>query len=189
MGAAHLSQKAAMRKQIRDECLSITPCDLREQQDRALALAWIDSGAELCRLAKPATPPMHLVAYFAVVDGDHVLLVDHRNAQLWLPPGGHVEPGEHPRTTVARELVEELGFEAPHAIGAPVFVTVSGTVGLGAGHTDVSLWYVIHAQRGQAIVFDEREFTEVRWFAFDEVPLSRAEPHLARFLAKLACSP
>ncbi len=174
-----------MRQQIRDEFAAITPVDQRERADLALALAWIDSGAELCRLARPATPPVHLVSYFVVVDGAHVLLVDHRNARLWLPPGGHVEPGEHPRTTVVRELEEELGFAAAHAIGAPLFASVSTTVGLTAGHTDISLWYVVRAPRSQAIVFDEREFTAVRWFGFGEAPVERAEPHLQRFLAKL----
>jgi 8-oxo-dGTP pyrophosphatase MutT (NUDIX family) len=175
-----------MRQLIRGEFASITPCDERERADLNMALAWIDSGVELCRLAKPATPPIHLVAYFVVVDGASVLLVDHRNAQLWLPPGGHVDLGEHPRATVARELQEELGFSAAHAIGAPLFVTVTGTVGLTAGHTDVSLWYVVHASRAQALVFDQSEFTEVRWFLADEVPTTRVEPNLQRFLAKLA---
>lgn len=129
---------------------------------------------------------MHLVSYFAVIDDGHVLLVDHRNARLWLPPGGHVEPGEHPRVTVARELEEELGFAAPHPVGPPLFVTVTTTVGLTAGHTDVSLWYVIRASRHRRIAFDESEFEGVRWFAFDDVPLERADPHMRRFLAKLA---
>ena len=175
-----------MRQQIRSEFTSITPHDARERVDLALALDWIDSGAQLCRLAKPATPQIHLVSYFAVVDAGHVLLVDHRNAQLWLPSGGHVEPGEHPRATVAREIEEELGFPAPHPIGAPLFVTASTTVGLTAGHTDVSLWYVVEASRAQPIVVDDSEFTDVRWFAFDAVPLARAEPHMQRFLAKLS---
>jgi 8-oxo-dGTP pyrophosphatase MutT (NUDIX family) len=129
---------------------------------------------------------MHLVSYFAVIDDGHILLVDHRNARLWLPPGGHVEPDEHPRQTVARELEEELGFAPPHPIEAPLFVTVTTTVGLTAGHTDVSLWYVVRAGRHQSIQFDEREFAGIRWFAFDEVPLERSDPHMKRFLAKLA---
>ena len=175
-----------MRQKIRDEILSISPFDDLERHDVSSCLAWVDSGVELCRVAKPAMPPMHLVAYFAVLDDGHVLLVDHRNAKLWLPPGGHVEPGEHPRVTVARELEEELGFAAPHPIGPPLFVTVTATVGLTAGHTDVSLWYVVRANRHQSIKFDEREFEGVRWFPFDEVPLERADPHMKRFLAKLA---
>ena len=179
-------KQASMRQQIRDEFTSITPHDARERLDLAFALDWIDSGAQLCRLAKPATPPIHLVSYFVVLDGDHVLLVDHRNAQLWLPTGGHVESGEHPRATVAREIEEELGFGATDPIGAPLFVTVSTTVGLTAGHTDVSLWYVVEASRAQPMVFDDGEFAAVRWFAFDAVPLARAEPHMQRFLAKLS---
>ena len=177
-----------MHRQIRDELLSIAPADAQERDDIATCLTWIDSGAPLCRTAKPATPPMHLVSYFAVVDDGHVLLVDHRNAKLWLPPGGHVEPDEHPRATVARELEEELGFAVPHPVAAPLFVTVTQTVGLTAGHTDVSLWYVVRARRDQAIHFDEGEFEQVRWFAFDEVPFERAEPQLRRFLAKLAAT-
>ncbi|WP_229219968.1 NUDIX domain-containing protein [Rugamonas fusca] len=95
------------------------------------------------------------------------------------------QPGEHPRVTVARELEEELGFATPHPVDAPLFVTVTQTVGLTAGHTDVSLWYVVHARRDQAIRYDEGEFEQVRWFALDEVPLERADPHMGRFLAKL----
>ena len=148
-------------------------------------MAWIDSGAPLCRTAKPATPPKHLVSYFAIVDGDHILLVDHKSAQLWLPPGGHVEPGEHPRETVTRELEEELGFSAAHEIGVPLMVTCTTTVGVTAGHVDVSLWYVVRAPRAQRISFDEREFAGVCWFHHSEVPPQRSDPHSGRFLAKL----
>lgn len=123
-----------MRNQIRDEVISIAPLDALEREDISRCLAWIDSGVDLCRIAKPATPPMHLVSYFVVVDDGHVLLVDHRNAQLWLPAGGHVEQGEHPRVAVERELEEE-----PHPIEAPLFMTITATVGLTVGHTDVSL--------------------------------------------------
>lgn len=101
-----------MRAHIRNELTAITPLDATEREHLADALAWVDSGAELCRVVKPATPPKHLVSYFAVVDGEHIVLVDHKNAKLWLPTGGHVVPGEHPRTTVLREFEEELG--SPH---------------------------------------------------------------------------
>jgi 8-oxo-dGTP diphosphatase len=174
-----------MRAAIRREVVSIRPFDELEEIHQVDALAWIDSGAPLFRTAKPATPPRHLVSYFAVIDGPEILLVDHKSAQLWLPPGGHVEPGEHPRDTVGRELREELGFVAGHNIAEPLMITCTTTVGLTAGHIDVSLWYVVTAARTQPIAYDKHEFAGVRWFPYSDVPFHRSDPHLARFLAKL----
>jgi 8-oxo-dGTP diphosphatase len=179
------SIRAMMRAAIRRELAAIQPFDELEELHRHDALAWIDSGAPLFRASKPATPPKHLVSYFAVVDGREMLLVDHKSAQLWLPPGGHVESGEHPRETVARELHEELGFVPGHDITEPLMITCTTTVGLASGHTDVSLWYVVTAARNQRITFDGQEFASVKWFRYSDVPLSRSDPHLGRFLAKL----
>ncbi|WP_206606019.1 NUDIX domain-containing protein [Steroidobacter cummioxidans] len=181
-----LQAHTGMRSAIREEVASIEPFDALERAHCEDALAWIDSGVELCRTQKPATPPKHLISYFALVDHDYVLLVDHKNARLWLPSGGHVEPGEHPRATVARELQEELGLSLSDAPEAPLMLTISETVGITAGHTDVSLWYVIHADRRLALEFDREEFHSVRWFHFNEAPLPRSDPHLGRFLGKLA---
>ncbi len=174
-----------MRDVIREEIESISPLDDIEWADRDDVLAWIDSGVEICRLEKPATPPKHLIVYFAVVDGDHVLLVDHINAELWLPTGGHVEPGEHPRTTVMREAREDLGIEADFLFDKPRFLTVTHTVGKTAGHTDVSIWYVLRGDSGQKLVFDATEFHSIRWFHKDDIPLARTDPQMSRFLKKL----
>lgn len=106
-------------------------------------LSWIDSGVELCRLEKPAVPPKRLLSYFAVVDNEHILLVDHINVELWLPTGGHVEPGEHPGITVLREAKEELSMEADFLHDKPLFLTVTETV----GHIDVSIWYTLRGGR------------------------------------------
>lgn len=174
----------SLRALIRDEVEHIRPLDALERAHRKEVLAWIDSDAELCRRHKPATPPKHLVSYVVVTNGSHLLLVDHKNAQLWLPTGGHVEPGEHPRTTAARELKEELGLEMAHPMGAPRFLTCAETVGPGSGHMDVSLWYVAHAELGQPLKFDGNEFESVRWFKFADIPHGRTDPHLPRFLEK-----
>ena len=173
---------------IREEVASIRSFDELEGIHRSEALAWIDSGAPLCRTAKPATPPKHLVSYFAVVDEGYILLVDHRSAQLWLPPGGHVEPGEHPRETVIRELFEELKVVPRHEIGEPLMVTCTTTVGVTAPHIDVSLWYVVTADRAESMEFDAQEFAGVQWFRFADVPLQRSDPHLGRFLTKLCAT-
>jgi hypothetical protein len=100
----------------------LEPLDALEARDRAACLAWIATGAPLCRTEKPATPPQHLVAYAVAVDPDRdeVLLVDHRQAELWLPTGGHVEPGELPAAAARRELREELAVDADPLAGADV---------------------------------------------------------------------
>ncbi len=175
-----------MRNLIRAEVSAISPCDELEREHQAVVLAWIDSGVELCRLSKPAMPPMHLVSYFVVIDADHILLADHKNAQLWLPTGGHVEPNEHPRTTVIRELREELDItQAFSQVGPPQMITVTQTVGLTSGHTDVSLWYTIKSSRLKALQFDQDEFNAVKWFHYDAVPFERSDPYLKRFIGKL----
>lgn len=174
-----------MRAEIREEVELIQPLDELERESKLNVLAWIDSGAELCRLEKPATPPKHLISYFAVVDDDHLLLVDHINAELWLPTGGHVDPGEHPRDTALREAEEELSIEGEFLKEGPIFVTVTETVGKTAGHTDVSLWYVLRGDRKASLEFDDSEFHEVKWFHKNDVPLDRTDKHMSRFLQKL----
>ena len=114
-----------------------------------------------------------------------MLLGDHRKAQLWLPTGGRVEPREHPRETVVRELREELGVELKHPLAPPLMVTYAVTVGLTAGHRDVCLWYVVKVDRSELLHFDADEFRTVRRFAFDKAPVSQSDPHLGRFLRKL----
>ncbi|MEM9621032.1 MAG: NUDIX hydrolase [Pseudomonadota bacterium] len=174
-----------VRQAIRAEIEQIVPDDDAERRAHADALQWVASGAPLFRIAKPATPPKHLIAYFVVVDDDHVLLVDHINAQRWLPTGGHVDVNEHPRETVRREAKEELGLTADFVQPGPCFISVTQTVGLTAGHTDVSLWYVLRAARSQALQWDHSEFKAVRWFHHSDIPLARSDPQMPGFLAKL----
>lgn len=175
-----------LRAQIRSLIELIQPASDAEQAQWLDALAWVDSGAPLFRTARPATPPKHLVAYFPLVDGDHILLVDHKNAKLWLPPGGHVEPGEDPRTTVARELREELGLEiSPSEVEEPVLVSVTQTTGQTARHVDVSLWFPIHASRASPLRIDGTEFSQVRWLHRSDAVSLDGDPNLRGFLSKM----
>ncbi|MEO6939702.1 MAG: NUDIX domain-containing protein [Candidatus Kapaibacterium sp.] len=145
------------------------------------------------RIAKPATPPKHLVTYFVVVDlvVRSILLVNHRSAQKWLPTGGHVELNEDPIETVKREMLEELGVPARfsrYTNHTPLFLTTTQTVGLTAGHTDVTLWYVLEASIADSFAFDKNEFSEIRWFAFEEIldrEIAIFDPHMQRFVRKL----
>lgn len=155
-------------------------------------MQWIAGGAPIYRLRKPDVPAMHLVSYFVVIDAlrGQLLLVAHRKSGLWLPPGGHVEPGEDPWASVVRECREELGIEAsasPIAGEFPLFLTVTQTRGQGA-HTDVSLWYVLNAGAHTITSYDQGEFNAIRWLTDEQVFAESAElldPHMHRFTRKL----
>lgn len=172
----------------------VRPFDAIEDDHRTRALHWLDTTDDVFRRAKPRTPPQHLVSYCLVVDhsrGD-VLLVDHVTAGLWLPPGGHVEPGEHPVQTVRRETQEELGVAAefsPWTGEHPMFLSVAETTGdIRNRHTDVSLWFVLSGHRDQKLAPDRSEFRDVRWWGRAELAdadPARFDPHQGRMLAKL----
>ncbi len=177
----------AIHQQIYKIVKSIKPFDDKEMAHKAYALEWIASGAGLFRTEPPATPDPHLVSYFLLIDEskNNVLLVDHKKAQLWLPPGGHVEPNEDPKETVKREAQEELGITADFLFHDPLFITVTRTQGTVTAHTDVSLWYVLRAEMSTTLHFDRDEFYNICWFPIDELPLQRTDPHLERFINKL----
>ena len=170
----------------------ITPVDNVEATHLQDALEWLASGVNVYRIEKPDKPPKHLVAYFAVIDPEHksLLLGDHIKAQLWLPSGGHVDVNEDPKDTVIREMREELNQEAIFLRNneKPFFITVTKTVGLTAGHTDVSLWYLLKGSIHDRLNFDRAEFTDMTWFSFDEILEASPvifDPHMQRFVRKL----
>ena len=68
-------------------------------------------------------------AFVSLIGDDGVgrtLLHWHAGNQMWLPPGGHVEPNEDPIEAVHREVLEETGLtvvvlptQAPYGYGEP----------------------------------------------------------------------
>jgi len=166
----------------------ITPLDAVEDHHRCETLRWLAATDDVFRRIRPATPPRHLVSYVVPVsaEGD-LLLGEHHNAGLWLPPGGHVEPDEHPARTAAREAVEELGVADP-VDRLPAFLTLTRTVGIDHGHEDVSLWFRLPMDRDRGVRADPREFGQVRWWSpaeIREADPAAFDPHLGRFLTKL----
>lgn len=172
----------------------VVPWDDEEAGQKVDILDWLLSEDDVFRRARPATPPRHLVSYAVLVDVPRrsILLVEHRDAGLHLPAGGHVEPGEEPVETAIREAREELGIAAtvlPQIGARPLMVSQTTTVGVSAGHTDVDLWYVLGGDVGMTLVGDPREFSAWRWWTFEEVLAADRnvlDPHLQRFTAKLA---
>jgi 8-oxo-dGTP diphosphatase len=167
----------------------IDPVDELEAAHRTRVLEWLAGTDDVFRRVPPAEPPQHLVSYVVPVAADgRVLLVDHIKAGLWLPPGGHVEPGEDPALTARREIEEELGLGDAGLSRSPIFLTVTRTVGSVQQHTDVSLWFTLSCTGDEELHPDAGEFHAVRWWSREELAAagpSRFDPHLFRFLAAL----
>lgn len=187
----HVGGRAMSKENVRKkiQCLisSMRPLDIIEKEHIHFALNWIQSGKEIFRIEKPATPDTHLVSYFVIVtpEMNRILLVDHKKAELWLPPGGHVDPGEDPKETVRREAKEELGIDPEYLFEEPLLLTVTKTVGNVAIHTDVSLWYLLKGDPSQILDYDQNEFHQIRWFGIDEIPFDKSDPHMKRFIEKM----
>jgi 8-oxo-dGTP diphosphatase len=183
-------QKEDIRSIISQIVSSIEPFDTIEEEQIGFVLKWIASGDEIFRISKPADPDIHLVSYFALLSPEEnkILLVDHKKANLWLPPGGHIEPGEHPKEAVKREIQEELGIEATFLIDPPLFLTISRTTEDShfSSHTDVSLWYVLKGSSDWHLDFDKEEFNEIKWFDLNKIPFELSDPNMDRFLKKLS---
>jgi len=170
---------------LKAELSAITPLDERESSDMSRVHALIVAGAPLWRGDLPDRPDPHLVSYFPVVDpiARTMLLGAHRKSGLWLPPGGHVEVGEHPRDTVRRECLEELRMQAEFLHPTPLFLTITRTRGQHA-HDDISLWYALRGRNGHMPEYDPGEYSAMQWFALPQLPFAHSDPQLHRFVTK-----
>ncbi|PRY18627.1 NUDIX domain-containing protein [Pseudosporangium ferrugineum] len=180
-----------LREQIRRTVAGISPADPIEVREQASVLAWIDSNAPLFR-EHGSIPARHLAVYFAVLDPVRrsVLQVDHRKAQAWVFPGGHVD-AEPPAEAVVREAKEELGIDGEFHLAfgdRPLLVTESRTRPPGE-HVDVTLWYVLDGSEGMPLTGDPGEFLGLRWSHIDEpeswIGTCYAPSQVTRFLAKV----
>jgi len=188
MNNSTLKQKPILKK-ISEIISAIDPLDKIEEEHINDALKWIASTESIFRI-KDDVPNKHLVSGAVLFDEDaqKTLLGNHKQAQLWLPTGGHVEIDEDPKEAASRECLEELGIEADFWTSAPIFlsstITSSGQI---PSHTDVSLWYILKGNHQTQYTFAEEEFNSIKWFTFDEI-LSldkKTHPHMKRFIKKI----
>jgi 8-oxo-dGTP diphosphatase len=56
-----------IRSEIHQIVSAIRSLDSLENQHIRFVLDWIESGSEIFRIEKPATPDIHLVSYFVIV--------------------------------------------------------------------------------------------------------------------------
>jgi len=160
------------RDAIRTAVSSRAPMDERERWAQQCILDVLDKGTDRGEL-------IHVTASAVVVSSHGVLLHVHKRLRRWTLPGGHVDPGEHPGETAARETMEETGVPAAHPGDGPVVVHLD-VYRSARAHTHLDLRYLLHAPPLRPDP-PPNESQHVAWFGWDEA-LAVVDPGVAAAL-------
>jgi 8-oxo-dGTP diphosphatase len=112
-------------------------------------------------------------------------LLNHKKAQLWLPPGGHVDKGLSFQEAVNIEMKEEIGYEAIFISTRPIFLTKVLTRGLNAGHIDVTVWFLVEGNPDLKYHVLEKEASEAGWVSVDKLAKMPDYSNLPRLYSKI----
>lgn len=125
-----------------------------------------------------------------VVRKDRTLLLWHNKVRAWLPPGGHLHPGELPETAALREVLEETGLEVQllgqqeswgrvQVLRTPVCILLED---ISPGHQHIDLIYFARALTGEPRI-NAQESAALRWCT----PADLEDPEIAPDIRTLGC--
>lgn len=128
------------------------------------------------KLTRDEDPLTHICVYFAGFDpsSKRVFIGRHIKSGLWLFNGGHMDEGEVPEETLAREMQEEWGHTVDlKTIGNPRLFSLTDIerpeVQTCELHYDI--WYFVPLSEGTFAPdqkFLEKEFYETAWMSIAE---------------------
>ncbi len=131
----------------------------------------------------------HFVATVFVVQNDRLLLLWHNKMQMWLPPGGHIEPGELPDEAAIREVREETGLEVlllpveerrynrVAVLHRPFLVQLED---IAPGHQHMDLIYLATPIGGN-LCCNQDEAAQLRWFDAETLADGEISPAVRDF--------
>ncbi|MFO0862530.1 MAG: NUDIX domain-containing protein [Candidatus Saccharibacteria bacterium] len=126
-------------------------------------------------------PELDFCAVTYIVNDNKVLLCHHIKLGVWVPPGGHVEPGETIDAARDRENYEETGLDVTIIGPKPGFVIAGMEPLVAPRYTDVHpIACEFPNHRHQAFVYfgtvdvrnevlQEDEHHELRWFSMHDL--------------------
>lgn len=131
-------------------------------------------------------PHIHKAIDFVVsayiVHSGRVLLAHHKELDLWLPIGGHIELDEDPEQALFREIEEEAGLarkdlelledarlplqeEGFRALPRPMYLDIHA---ISSEHQHIGLTYFLRA-KSETIRLNPEEHHDLRWFSEEEI--------------------
>lgn len=163
---------------------NIVPMDDNEARDINETLTWIGSAN---KIHKPYNMDRHLGVLFLPLSPDkkQIYLINHKKAQMWIPPGGHVDEGLTFQQAVELEMQEELQATAKFINSSPFFLTQTLTQGINAGHVDVTAWFLVEGDPEQNYHIQAKEANQGSWFDLNSNVAPLKSQHLSRMLRKL----
>lgn len=151
------------------------------------------TGLELLTATRSHVRHFTVTGYVTCPERRTLLVVHHKKLDMWLPPGGHLEPNEVPHEAAIREVYEETGVLAsvpdpnpdvdpdlclrgirdvqiprPFAMGYQVIPEHRGE----AEHVHLDMAYALTTSDGLALDPNLDEVNAVRWLTAAEILLS-----------------
>ena len=120
-----------------------------------------------------------LVVSGYLIENDKVLLIDHKKLNLWLPPGGHIDPNETPDQALIREFKEETNLDieilnkdytlpkgnTKEVSALPFHINVHSV----GDHDHCCFYYICRAKNSNNIKIEKSELNDFRWFSKEEL--------------------
>ena len=135
--------------------------------------------------------PGHFTASAFVLNPEKtsILLIFHEKLQMWLQPGGHIEPGDHSLESAARrELLEETGVQvgAPHQLSPGILAIDIHDIPARKSepehkHFDVRYLYLAQNRKIRAA----SDALDARWVEFSEISKLKTDTSVLNTLNKI----
>lgn len=114
--------------------------------------------------------PNHYCSFFLPYDREagKIYLGLHIKANDWIPPGGHIEPGESPRDAAVREMMEELKTKITKDQLIPFNLSVKVVNQPSRGcMTHYDIWHLVDI-KVQEFDYLKSEYHNAGWFTVEE---------------------
>ena len=125
-------------------------------------------------------PTRDFTATTFVVRDESTFLLWHNKIGAWLPPGGHIHPGELPEVAAVREVLEESGLHvelvetgrrsgplgAVEVLHSPVCILLED---IEIGHQHIDLIYFARTKDDADPQLNPREASRFRWCSAAEL--------------------